>query len=70
MPSKKIAIIGGGVIGASCAVEIVQKFGPHTKYNWDVRIIAEQFTPATTGDGAAGLWGPYVMAETPNEQIM
>lgn len=70
MPLKKIAIIGGGVIGTSCAVQIAQQFGPYTRANCDVRIIAEDFTPGTTGDGSAGLWGPFLLDTTPHEQIM
>lgn len=66
MAIKKIAIIGGGVIGTSCAVQIAERFGPAI----DVSIIAEDFTPGTTGDGSAGLWGPFLLDATPHEQIM
>lgn len=67
MPTKKIAIIGGGVIGTSCAVHIAEQFDRQTI---DVHIIAEDFTPDTTGDGSAGLWGPFLLDATPHEQIM
>lgn len=64
---KKIAIIGAGVIGTSCGVQIVEHFDRHSI---DVHIIAKDFTPDTTGDGSAGLWGPFLLQETDPEQIM
>ena len=43
----KIAIIGAGVVGLSCATVIQERF-PHSP----VTIIADKFSPETTSDGA------------------
>ena len=43
----KVAIIGAGVIGLSCATVIQEKF-PHLP----VTIFADKFSPGTTSDGA------------------
>ncbi|XP_043279126.1 D-aspartate oxidase isoform X2 [Venturia canescens] len=55
-----IAVIGAGVIGVSSAVA-VQKAFPKSR----VSIFADVFTPDTTGDGSAGLWGPFIIGDTP-----
>lgn len=63
---KKIAVLGAGIIGISCAVQLQKKF----KSAVEVVIISEEFSPNTTGDGSAGLWGPYLMGSTPNDKIL
>lgn len=60
----KIAIIGAGVVGLSCATVIQERF-PHIP----VTIIADKFSPETTSDGAAGLWWPFLLSDTPEEDI-
>ncbi|TRY62045.1 hypothetical protein TCAL_11069, partial [Tigriopus californicus] len=55
----KIAIVGGGIIGISTALFLKQNS------NHDVTIVTEKTTPNTTADGAAGIWGPYLLDETP-----
>lgn len=62
----KIAVIGGGVIGLTTAIEIHRKFGHQAK----VVIIADKFTPNTTSDIAAGLWEPYLLAENSEENVI
>ena len=62
---KQIAVIGAGVIGLSCAVKIIECF----KDNVEIRIFSEKFSPNTTGDGSAGLWGPYKSGHTPEDKI-
>lgn len=63
---KKIAVLGAGIIGISCAVQLQNKF----KNAVEVVVISEEFSPNTTGDGSAGLWGPYLMGSTPNDKIL
>lgn len=61
----KIAIVGAGVIGMTSAVAIKNAF-PEA----NVTVFADSFTPNTTGDGSAGLWGPYVLGDTSDEKIL
>lgn len=62
---KRIAIIGGGVNGFACGVQLAEYF----KKSAEIVIISELFSPDTTGDGSAGLWGPYMTLDTPNDKI-
>ena len=55
-----VAVVGGGIIGLSSAVCILEK-DPRVK----VTLIADKFTPNTTSDGAAGLIMPFVLENTP-----
>ena len=52
---RKVAVVGGGIIGISSAVRAIE-----TVPNVEVTLIADKFTPNTTGDGSAGFWYPYV----------
>eukprot|EP00095_Tigriopus_kingsejongensis_P011740 maker-scaffold613_size124221-snap-gene-0.32 protein:Tk11740 transcript:maker-scaffold613_size124221-snap-gene-0.32-mRNA-1 annotation:"d-aspartate oxidase-like" len=60
----RVAIIGGGIIGSTTAWQIVEQF-PQCR----VDMIAEDFSPNTTSDGAAGLWEPHLNPHTPEELI-
>ncbi|KAG5683753.1 hypothetical protein PVAND_013018 [Polypedilum vanderplanki] len=62
---KKIYIVGAGICGISAAVQIAENF---KNQNVEVIVIAEKFTPNTTSDLVAGLWGPYLMGSTPETQ--
>lgn len=62
----KVVIIGAGVIGLGSAVAVAEHFGN----NVDITIIAEEVSPNTTGDGAAGLWSPYFLGDTPENDIL
>ena len=53
-------VVGAGIIGLPTAVNILEKVG-----NTDVMIVSEDFSPNTTGDGAAGVWEPYLTGNTP-----
>jgi len=64
---KKIAIIGAGVVGLSCAVKIAEHLKNNDKI--DVCLLSEKFSPNTTGDGSAGLWGPYLIGNTPPDKL-
>ncbi|KAJ8718305.1 hypothetical protein PYW08_002542 [Mythimna loreyi] len=60
----KIAVIGAGVIGLTCAVKIKE-----TYKDLDVVLISSEFSPNTTGDGSGGLWLPYLCGSTPYNLI-
>lgn len=62
----KIAIIGAGANGLSCAVQIAEHFGRSI----EVAIIADAVTPNTTSDIAGGLWGPYLLGTTPIDNVL
>lgn len=61
----RVAVIGAGVIGLTTAVAVKSAFP-----NFQVTIFAEKFSPNTTGDGSAGLWSPYILNDTPVENIL
>jgi len=56
----KVAVIGAGVIGLSTALHI-QELLPEVK----VTIFSADLSPDTTADGAAGIFGLYLMGSTP-----
>ncbi|KJE93334.1 hypothetical protein CAOG_04140 [Capsaspora owczarzaki ATCC 30864] len=45
-------VIGAGVNGLTCAVRLLED-------GWKVTVVAKNFSPSTTSDGAAGFWFPY-----------
>jgi D-amino-acid oxidase len=49
MDDLRIGILGGGVIGLTCAHELQKTFK-------NITIIADKWTPNTTSDGAAAFW--------------
>lgn len=59
MEKMRVAVIGAGVIGVTSAYRVKSVFP-----DYDVRIFAEVFSPDTTGDGSAGLWGPFLLGDT------
>lgn len=63
---KHIVIIGGGVNGLASAVKLAE----HFYENVQITLISEALSPDTTGDGSAGLWGPYYCGTTPDEKIV
>ncbi|XP_015433999.1 PREDICTED: D-aspartate oxidase [Dufourea novaeangliae] len=60
-----VAVVGAGVIGMTTSVALKTAF-PELK----VHVFAEDFSPNTTGDGSAGLWGPYLLGDTPREKVL
>ncbi|XP_011872484.1 PREDICTED: D-aspartate oxidase [Vollenhovia emeryi] len=60
----RVAVIGAGVIGVTSAFAVKSSFP-----SYDVKIFADVFSPDTTGDGSAGLWGPFLLSDTPAEDI-
>lgn len=61
---NRIAIIGAGVIGTTTAARLIEQFGNTVS----ITLFSDQFSPNTTGDVAAGLWGPYCLGDTPLDQ--
>ena len=59
--THKIAVIGAGVMGLSTALRL------QSDPSLDITIIAEKFSPETTSDGAAGIWSPTFLGDTPME---
>ncbi|XP_049764932.1 D-aspartate oxidase [Schistocerca cancellata] len=57
---KRIAVVGAGVVGVTTAVRAQRRLAGAA-----VTLLSEQVTPHTTGDGSAGLWEPYLLADTP-----
>jgi D-amino-acid oxidase len=49
---KKIAIVGAGISGLSCAYLLCEK-------NYDITVFAKAFSPNITSDRAAAFWFPY-----------
>lgn len=60
----RVAIVGAGIIGVTSALAVKTAFP-----GYDVKIFADAFSPDTTGDGSAGLWGPFLLGDTPAEDI-
>jgi len=60
-----VCVIGAGVIGLSTACRLQEELP-----NVDVTIIADEFSPNTTGDGSAGFWRPYFVDGTSDQLIM
>ncbi|RDD41544.1 D-aspartate oxidase [Trichoplax sp. H2] len=58
--TKKVCVVGAGVVGLSTAYCLANCGG-----NIEVTVIAEKFSPNTTGDGAAGKWYPSHLSQTP-----
>ncbi|KAL6265480.1 hypothetical protein P5V15_002276 [Pogonomyrmex californicus] len=61
----RVAVVGAGVIGVTSAFAVKSAFP-----SYEVKIFADAFSPDTTGDGSAGLWGPYLLSDTPAEDII
>ena len=60
----RVCIVGAGISGLSTAV-FLQQSGVKA----DVTIIADKFSPNTTSDVAAGVWGPHAVADTPEHLV-
>lgn len=57
-PSKcRVAVVGGGIVGMSAAVRVAEELAPAVQ----VTVLAEHFSPHTTGDVAAGFFNPYIV---------
>ena len=56
----RVTVIGAGIIGLPTAYR-VQTAVPHAR----VMVVADRFSPNTTGDVAVGIWAPYSVKDTP-----
>lgn len=61
----KVAIIGAGVIGTTTALRICETFGDLIA----VTVFFEEMSPHTISDISGGLWGPYLLLDTPQYKI-
>lgn len=59
---NQFLILGGGINGLSCAMRLSDAFP-----NAVIQILAESFSPNTTSDIAAGLWGPYLLGQNDDQ---
>ena len=68
-----ITVVGAGVNGLTCAARILgMQAGAHDRGGIpgaQVTVFADRFSSDTTTAGAAGLWGPYKLGSTPEEQV-
>ena len=61
---QRICVIGAGIIGLGSALRLCEELD-----NVHVTVIAEKFEADTTSAGAAGLWEPYKLSDTPIEFV-
>ncbi|XP_017462822.1 PREDICTED: D-amino-acid oxidase-like [Rhagoletis zephyria] len=64
----RVAVIGGGINGICSAIKILE-YLKASGSPVEVTVISEAFSPNTTGDGSAGLWGPYLLGGTPTNRV-
>ena len=63
----RITIVGAGIIGLTTACTILKEYAGNEHLR--LTIIAEKFSPDTTGDISAGYWEPYGL-ETIDERTL
>jgi len=51
------------------AIKIQEHYQNEKKIKVQVTIISDEFTPNTTGDGSAGLWGPFLLGGTDEKKV-
>ena len=61
MSVSSVTVIGAGVSGLSTAIRLLER-------GLEVRVVAREFTPATTSDVPAALWYPY--KASPRERVI
>ena len=59
----RVGVIGGGIIGVTTALCLKE-----SDADADVTVITDKTSPETTGDGAAGIWGLYLVQATPEQK--
>lgn len=67
----RVCILGGGINGFSSALRVLEYL--RTVYpdgTFEVNVLSDRFTPNTTGDGSAGLWGPYLLGSTEPARVL
>ncbi|XP_055936523.1 D-aspartate oxidase-like [Argiope bruennichi] len=61
---RKVAIVGGGVVGLTTAVVIAENLK-----DVQVTVISDKWSPETTGDGSAGFLTPYLLGDMPVQTL-
>lgn len=72
LPSARVLILGGGILGLSSANLIQDKWYSDertSKSSLQITIITEFLTPHTTGDVAGGIWTPSAIDDPDHEKI-
>ena len=65
MPARRhVVVLGAGVVGLSTALRLSQEL-PGTA----ITVVADRFDLDTTTSGAAGLWEPFKLSDTPPELV-
>ena len=59
MAAMRVAVLGGGIIGTTSAFRLKKSFP-----QWEMTMIAAEFSPHTTSDVAAGYWEPHLDPDT------
>jgi hypothetical protein len=62
--APRICVLGAGVVGLTTALRLLQRF-PEAH----LTVYADKFGRDTTTAGAAGVWQPYKLSETPTELV-
>lgn len=76
----RVCIVGAGAAGLTTALRLLQlqdpprptatsSHKPRPKRPIEVTILADAFEGDTTSAGAAGLWGPYKLSDTPEHLV-
>ncbi|CAN7943999.1 unnamed protein product [Ixodes hexagonus] len=60
----EVGVVGAGIIGLTTALRILESVD-----GVNVTVIAESFTPHTTADVAAGLFGPFLLDGLTDEKL-
>ncbi|XP_058792949.1 D-aspartate oxidase [Phymastichus coffea] len=61
----RVCVVGAGIIGITSAIAVKEAFP-----SAEVTVFGETFSPNTTGDGSAGLWGPYILTNTNPTKVL
>lgn len=67
LDKPRVILVGAGIIGLTTACTLLKEYSAHKDLR--LTIIAERFTPETTGDVSAGYWEPYGF-ESLDERIL
>ena len=80
-PPRRVAVVGGGVIGLSTALRLAQEGkkreekiegegeGDGGEIEMEISVFARGFDSETTSSGAGGLWEPYKLGDTSPELV-
>lgn len=63
-PLRRVCVVGAGVVGLTTALRLLQAAGGPGRLA--LTVVASGTGPDTTSAGAAGVWGPYRLSNTPD----